>query len=254
MWKNRSRRSAATSGPPIAAARPVTSCGTIQVYVALVPWAKPRSLAGSNGVTQLPSSRRACMPTVFISSGRGSPAGSGATSPGRGATRSTESGATRCWGEVLERSGADGCGDLAAHREDDVEQGDERSDDSGDPGASAERSSAAGEPGQPCGARAEHAGCPGPEHDQSEHRQRPEEDRAHLRLFRRAHQPQGEAHTDDERRRAEQTDADDRLDRALASVRILVCEDDLPDEDRDEPENAYGVHRSDEHRSGRKGD
>ena len=47
--------------PPIASASPETSCGTIQVYAAALPCAKPRSLAGSNGVTQLPSTLRACM-------------------------------------------------------------------------------------------------------------------------------------------------------------------------------------------------
>lgn len=45
----------------MAAASPWTSCGTIQVYVALVPCAKPRSLPGLNGVTQDPSSLRAWM-------------------------------------------------------------------------------------------------------------------------------------------------------------------------------------------------
>jgi hypothetical protein len=56
-WKNASSRG--TACPFIAAARPETSCGTIHVYVALEPCAKPTSVDGVKPGCQEPSARRA---------------------------------------------------------------------------------------------------------------------------------------------------------------------------------------------------
>jgi hypothetical protein len=58
-WKKPSRRVIAAGRPPIAAASPDTSCGTIHVYVALDPWAKPTSVAGVKPGWKLPSALRA---------------------------------------------------------------------------------------------------------------------------------------------------------------------------------------------------
>ena len=60
LWKNASSRATALALPPSAWNSPATLCGTIQVYCALVPSAKPLNEAGVDG-GQLPSALRSWM-------------------------------------------------------------------------------------------------------------------------------------------------------------------------------------------------
>jgi hypothetical protein len=60
LWTNASSRWIARSRPPTASVSRATSCGTIQVYVALLPCAKPVWVDGVKPEPQLPSALRAC--------------------------------------------------------------------------------------------------------------------------------------------------------------------------------------------------